>query len=91
MIDAVSTTTPAAPANNDRAKLKQAAEQFEAVFLRQILSSARSASLGDGLFDSSSSDQFRDMADARTADAMAQKGALGIADMLLNQFGGEPK
>jgi flagellar protein FlgJ len=91
MIGAVSTTPSATPATGDRAKLKAAAQQFEAVFLRQIISSMRSASLGDGLFDSSSSDQFRDMADARTADAMAQKGAIGVADLMLKQFGGAPE
>lgn len=87
MIGAVSTTSPA-PAQDDRQKLKAVAQQFEAVFLRQMISSMRSASLGDGLFDTSSSDQFRDLSDARTADAMAEKGALGIADLLLKQFGG---
>ena len=85
MIDAVSPIT-AAP--NDRQTLKAVAKQFEAVFLRQMIGSMRSASLGDGLLDSSASDQFREMSDARTADAMAEKGALGIADMLLKQFGG---
>jgi flagellar protein FlgJ len=53
-----------------------------------MIGSMRTASLGDGLLDSSASDQFRDMSDARTADAMAEKGALGVADMLLKQFGG---
>ena len=91
MIDAVSTSPAAAPAQNDRAKLKVAAQQFEAVFLRQMISSMRTASIGDGLLDSDASNQFRDMADARTADAMAQKGALGIADLLLKQFGGVGK
>ena len=86
MIGAVS-TTPGAPAQDDRAKLKAVAQQFEAVFLRQMISSMRSASLGDGLLDTSASDQFRDLSDARTADAMAEKGALGVAEMLLRQFG----
>jgi flagellar protein FlgJ len=90
MIDAVSQGAPAS-AQDDRAKLKAVARQFEAVFLRQMISSMRTASLGDGLLDSSASDQFRDMSDARTADAMAEKGALGIADMLLKQFGEVPK
>lgn len=87
MIDAVS-ASPIAAAPNDRQTLEAVAKQFEAVFLRQMIGSMRSASLGDGLLDSSASDQFRDMSDARTADAMAEKGALGIADMLLKQFGG---
>lgn len=87
MIGAVSTSSPDA-APNDAQALKAAARQFEAVFLRQMIGSMRSASLGDGLLDSSASDQFRDLSDARTADAMAEKGALGIAEMLLKQFGG---
>lgn len=70
----------------DQAGLKKAAQQFEAVFLRQMISSMRSASLGDDILGSSASDQFRDMADARTADSMAQKGSLGIANTLMAQF-----
>lgn len=83
--------TPAqggAAGTTDRAGLQKAAQQFEAIFLRQMIGAMRSSSLGDGLLDSSASDQFRDMADARTADSMAQTGSLGIADMLLRQFGG---
>lgn len=93
MTGAVSATSSntAAPSQQDPAKLKAVAQQFEAVFLRQLISSMRTASLGDGLFDSSASDQFRDLSDGKTADAMAEKGAIGIADMLLKQFGGEPK
>jgi flagellar protein FlgJ len=86
MIDGISSRPPAS-APNDRQQLKAVARQFEAVFLRQMIGSMRTASLGDGLLDSDASNQFRDMADARTADAMAEKGALGIADMLLRQFG----
>ena len=72
----------------DQAGLKKAAQQFEAIFLRQMISSMRSASLGEDLLGSSASDQFRDMADARTADSMAQKGSLGIANTLMAQFTG---
>jgi peptidoglycan hydrolase FlgJ len=87
----VSSATPqlpgaAAPDPAELARLKQVAKQFEAVFLRQLIGSMRSASLGDGLFDSSSSEQFRDMGDARTADAMADKGVLGVSDLLVRQF-----
>jgi len=85
-----STTAAAAKAATPEAdKLKEAAKQFEAVFLRQIIKSMRSASGsdGDGLFDSSSTQQFRDMSDAKLADQMAAKGTLHIADMLVKQYG----
>lgn len=68
--------------------IKAAAQAFEAVFLRQMISSMRSASLGDDLFGSNASDQFRDMSDARMADSMATSGkGFGIAELLMTQFG----
>lgn len=75
------------PAGQQRAELKKAAQAFEAVFVRQMIGSMRSSSLGDDLFDSSATDQFREMSDARLADSMAEKGAFGIAEMLIGQFG----
>lgn len=81
--------TAAAPnaASPEMAKLKKTAQQFEAVFLRQLIGSMRTASLGDGIFDSEATNQFRDMADAQTAETMAGKGVLGIADLLVKQYG----
>ena len=78
----------AAAPGNDVAKLKQAAQGFEAVFLRQMIGAMRSAKLADDdIFGSSAEDQFRDMGDARLADDMAKKGGFGVSDMLLRQFG----
>lgn len=86
-IGATSETTAPAGGTQDRAALQKAAQQFEAIFLRQMMGAMRSASLAEGISDSSATDQFRDMADARTADSMASRGTLGIADMLMRQFG----
>ena len=82
--DAKAAATQASP---EMAKLKKVAQQFEAVFLRQMIGSMRSASLGEGMFDSSATEQFRDMSDSKMADAMAGKGALGVADLLVRQLG----
>ncbi|AEG50268.1 Flagellar protein FlgJ [Sphingobium chlorophenolicum L-1] len=89
------TGTAAQPASTpnsarNRASLEKAAQQFEAIFLRQMMGAMRSASLAEGISDSSATDQFRDMADARTADSMASRGTLGIAEMLMHQFGARP-
>ena len=85
---ATAATAAPSPASPDQAKLKKAAQAFEAVFVRQLIGSMRSAGgEGEGLFDSEATKQFQDMADAKTADAMAQKGALHIADMLVKQYG----
>ncbi|WP_284734752.1 rod-binding protein [Sphingosinicella terrae] len=67
-------------------RLREAAQAFEAVFLRQMIGSMRQAKLGEDLLGSAAADQFRDMADARLADTMAERGGFGIAEMLLNQF-----
>src|SRR3546814_14509922 len=67
-----STGATAAASGVDRAGLQQAAKAFEAIFMRQMISSMRSAKLGEDLLGSSASNQFRDRADARVADGMAE-------------------
>ena len=77
-------------ADAKRAQLKEAAQAFEAVFLRQMIGSMRQAKLTeDELFGSSATDQFQGMADAKLADNMAEKSNFGIAELLLKQFGGK--
>lgn len=93
MTDAVSTpaataaAAAGAAAQPELAKLKSVAQQFEAVFLRQMIGAMRQAKLDDGMLDTSASDQFRDMGDAKLAEQMAGHGALHIADLLVKQFG----
>ena len=84
-ISSVSTAAQS-PASAEKAQLKEVAKQFEAIFLRQMIGTMRQSGGGEGIFDSSATEQFRDMSDARTADSMAEKGALGIAEMLLRQY-----
>jgi peptidoglycan hydrolase FlgJ len=64
--------------------LRDTAKQFEAIFLRQMIAAMRAPSLGDDIFGSDASNQFRDMSDARLADAMA--GQFGIAQLLEKQL-----
>ncbi|HLZ78620.1 MAG TPA: rod-binding protein [Sphingomonas sp.] len=91
MIQAVSPSplaaTPDTQATAQQTKLKSAAQAFEAVFLRQMIGAMRQSGPGDGMLDNEASNQFRDMADSKMADSMAQKGVLGIAEMLLKQVG----
>lgn len=69
-----------------RAKLHATAQKFEAIFVRQMLASARSANMGDTLFKSQANDTFRQMQDERFADIAAQKGSLGLAAMIEKQL-----
>ncbi|WP_338467670.1 rod-binding protein [Novosphingobium sp. ZN18A2] len=75
------------PALGDRAKLKQAATAFEAIFVRQMLAAANKAGFGDDLFGSQAQDTFRQMQDERFADIAAQRGALGLAAQIEAQLG----
>ncbi|AQP98978.1 MULTISPECIES: rod-binding protein [Pseudoalteromonas] len=70
--------------------IKQAAEQFEAIFLQLVLKSMNSAtetmSGENGFFNSKEQAQFRDMYDAQTAQHLASKHELGLAEAIIRQF-----
>ncbi|MEW4466448.1 rod-binding protein [Parasphingorhabdus sp. JC815] len=67
---------------NATAEIKEMAANFEAIFVRQMLSTMRSSSLGEGLFDGKGTEEFRDMQDAQLAKNMAEKGVFGVAELL---------
>jgi flagellar protein FlgJ len=53
----------------------------------------RSASLGEGLFDSKAGEQFRDMQDAKLAESMAAHAPIGIGKAMtefLSKSAGAP-
>lgn len=68
--------------------IRKVAESFEAIILRQLLASMRKAKLSEDIFGSSATDNFREMADARTADAMSNMRQFGITDMVERQLRG---
>ena len=68
------------------AELRQAAEEFEAMFLNQFLQQARKSQLADGLLTSSAGDTFREMLDQEYARSASSGMSLGIADALYAQF-----
>tara|TARA_R110001606_G_scaffold395213_1_gene567055 strand:- start:44037 stop:45005 length:969 start_codon:yes stop_codon:yes gene_type:complete len=73
----------------DQETLKQVAGQFEALFTGMMLKSMRQASLGEGIFDSSQSDMYRDMSDQQLAMDLSKKGGLGLQDAIIRQLGGQ--
>jgi flagellar protein FlgJ len=58
--------------------LDAAGKRFEAIFVGMMLKSMRTASLGEGLFDSKAGQQFRDMQDQQLAQSMAAHAPIGI-------------
>ena len=94
LIPITGTLTPASGASQTGAGQKQAAIEsmaadFEAIFVRQMLTTMRNSSLGEGLFDGQGMEQFRDMQDAKIAESMAQKGVFGIAQLLTRHLANE--
>jgi flagellar protein FlgJ len=78
---------PAAPANPAAQRLKKACQDFEAIFLRQLLQKMRDTVPKDGLLgNSQAEDIFRSMLDGAVADEAAKSGSLGLGATLYNQL-----
>jgi peptidoglycan hydrolase FlgJ len=82
----ISPASASAPPPKRDPELRKAAEAFEAVILRQMMASMRKAKLGEEMFGSSATDNFREMADAKLADNMSAMRQFGIADLVEKQL-----
>lgn len=74
---------------DETAALRKAAEQFESIFFGMLLSSMRKANEAfevEGMMNSQTTKFYRDMHDSQMATDLAQKGALGLADLLVEQL-----
>lgn len=72
--------------HNADAALGEAAKQFEALFLQMMLKQGRETGFGDPLFDSNDSDMYRDMLDKQLSVSLAEKGDLGLAEIMVQQI-----
>ncbi|SFN35082.1 flagellar protein FlgJ [Izhakiella capsodis] len=96
MINSIDTslTTPAVGGPKIR-NLDQAAEQFEAMFLRTMLKEMRKASdvmsSEDGMFSSQESRRMRDFLDDALAQQLASQRSTGIANLLIKQLSPQEK
>lgn len=73
---------------DDQETLRQVAGQFESLFLNMMLKSMRQASLAEGVFDSSQSNMYRDMADQQLSMDLSARGGLGLQEVIMRQLGG---
>lgn len=69
--------------------LKQAARQFETVFLNMMLKAMREATPQDGAFDSDQTRMFTSMLDQQLAQGIGQRG-VGLADVMVRQLSRNP-
>jgi flagellar protein FlgJ len=73
---------------NDPAAIRKAAQEFEALLLAQLMKSMRTASFGDGLFDSEATKTFTGMLDEQLVQGIATRAphGFGMADAIVRQI-----
>ena len=72
--------------NKKDQELKDVAEQFEAIFVHQMLKQARQGKLAEGIFSSEAQDTFNNMIDIEYSQILSKKNNFGIAEALIKQF-----
>lgn len=81
--------------NKDKIKnnsnLEDVAQEFESLFVYQMLKSARKAKLAESLFSNQGSETYEPLLDQEYAKTIAKNHSFGIADALVRQFGGKGK
>lgn len=78
----VAVARDAGPDPKVTARITEVARQFEALFVGQMLRSARAAALADDPLTGRAGATFLDMADRLRAEALAAQAPLGVARLL---------
>jgi peptidoglycan hydrolase FlgJ len=71
--------------DNPRAAIRQAAVQFQALFVQQVLKSMRDWTVKSGLFESHANDTYQSMLDQQLSVKVAS-GAKGLTDVIASQL-----
>lgn len=71
---------------DQKAALRPVAEQFEALFLQQVLKESRKVSFDDGWLDGKEADTYKEWYDQQLAQDLSSKGSLGFADKIVEQL-----
>lgn len=72
----------------DRAVLKKVSQEFEAIFIGEMLKEMRNTPLGNGLLGQDpASKMYQEMSDQALARNMAESGGIGIARMIESELG----
>ncbi|MFO7812189.1 MAG: rod-binding protein [Pelovirga sp.] len=71
----------------DPVRLKELAQEFEAIFIQQMYKEMRSTIPDDGLIPrTNAEDTFIQMQDLEVAKATARQGGIGLAEMMMKQL-----
>ena len=71
---------------NKDSELHEVSEQFEAIFINQILKQSRETKLAEDLLGSSATTTYEQLLDRETSENIAKHVNVGIADALVRQF-----
>ena len=71
---------------DEQSSLAEVAEQFEAIFVNELMKAARSAKLYDDPLNTSGSTPFLEMMDRELSQIVSEQSNLGIAEAIVNQF-----
>jgi Rod binding domain-containing protein len=83
----VAATTIPAGGDTPRADaLRHAAQEFEAIFLAQVLGTMTQGLGGDDLLGDGQGELFRDMLNEEVAKLISRSGGIGVADALLREM-----
>ncbi|MFL2790613.1 MAG: rod-binding protein [Paracoccaceae bacterium] len=69
-------------------ELSQVAEEFEALFVSQMLKQANKSKLAEGIFDSSSQKTYQSLLDQEWSRTLSNNASFGIAEAIKLQFKG---
>lgn len=68
-------------------KLREAAQQFEAIFIQQMYKEMRKTIPDNGLIQRGNADDvYTQLQDMEAAKITAQKGGIGLADLMMSQL-----
>ena len=74
------------PISNDKDDLRKVAEEFESLFINEMLKRAHSAKLAKTMLSSDAEDTYTSMLNQERSKIMAKSHNFGIAEALVGQF-----
>ena len=72
--------------NQEDPELRAVAEQFEAMFVYEMMKASRAAKLFDDPLNTSASEPFLEMMDRDISQKVSDRSSLGIAEAIMLQF-----
>ena len=67
-------------------ELKKVANQFESIFVNQVLKQARQGKIAEGILNSEAEETFNSLIDQEYSKVLSEKSNFGIAEALYDQF-----